>query len=457
VTPAVIIVVRHQIRIEAVSDRQASHASVDGRVALLIDFENLVRGMAGEDSIDCELLFRLAEDYGRVLLANAYADWRMKDVNQYQTDLYRLGADLVHVFGKRSGNGFKNAVDVKMAVDAIGTISALPHIDVFVIVSGDRDFIHVLKALRQHGKTIIGVAPSTSSSDDFAALCDRFVKFDSLAAAYDVTPSLVATSAIGGDTVDLDAVRHALAAILANRPEGIKGALVKPMLRRELSPTFDESAFGFSRLTDLLRQLDDTVAVVAHEGGGDVTVYPAASRMDADAGSPKPTVQELMRLANLRFYKFDQHESRRRERLRRLHDIMLRKQPFRWEDVQQQMLAEHGETDEALTVTVLSRTQNVLYQGRAFSFESAEDDLPMKQKLMRLNAALDSPEAFIRGYESSIIYKVGAAAGGAAELSPREVAEVLGLPWNNGDCHAYCRALLDSARRTAGTPLARPE
>jgi hypothetical protein len=62
VTPAVIIVV-HQIRIEAVSDRQASHASVDGRVALLIDFENLVRGMAGEDSIDCELLFRLAEDY----------------------------------------------------------------------------------------------------------------------------------------------------------------------------------------------------------------------------------------------------------------------------------------------------------------------------------------------------------------------------------------------------------
>jgi hypothetical protein len=59
----------------AVSDRQASHASFDGRVALLIDFENLVRGMAGEDSIDCELLFRLAEDYGRVLLANAYADW----------------------------------------------------------------------------------------------------------------------------------------------------------------------------------------------------------------------------------------------------------------------------------------------------------------------------------------------------------------------------------------------
>ena len=73
----------------------------DGKVALLVDFENLVFGlqeMHGEEYaefVDPELLFRLAEEYGQVVMANAYADWRSRDVNQFQTDLYRLGIELV--------------------------------------------------------------------------------------------------------------------------------------------------------------------------------------------------------------------------------------------------------------------------------------------------------------------------------------------------------------------------
>ena len=46
------------------------------------------------------------------------------------------------MLGQRRGTLIKNAVDVKMAVDAVSLMSSLPHIDVYVIVSGDRDFIH---------------------------------------------------------------------------------------------------------------------------------------------------------------------------------------------------------------------------------------------------------------------------------------------------------------------------
>ena len=71
-------------------------------------------------------------------------------MNQYQTDLYGLGIERVHVLGQRHGASIKNAEDVKMAVDAVSLRSSLSHIDVFVIVCGDRDFIHVLKELRHH-------------------------------------------------------------------------------------------------------------------------------------------------------------------------------------------------------------------------------------------------------------------------------------------------------------------
>ena len=171
-------------------------AATADQVALLIDFENLVRAVDEED-IDCEAVFRLADEYGRVLVANAYADWRMKDVNQYQTDLYGLGIELVHIKGQRRGALIKNAVDVKMAVDTVSLMSSLPHIDIYVIVSGDRDFIHVLKELRCHGKPVIGVSPNSAVSSDFSSLCDRFLRYEALTSSVEPTGARRASGRCG--------------------------------------------------------------------------------------------------------------------------------------------------------------------------------------------------------------------------------------------------------------------
>jgi hypothetical protein len=226
------------------------------QVCLLIDFENLVRGLAnarGRDRVaeflEPGLLFNLAEEYGRVVVARACADWRMGDVNQFQFELYNLGVDLIHVLAKRQ----KNAVDVKLAVDAIEMSWELPEVTTYVLVTGDRDFIHVLKALRRRGKTIVGVAPDASVSDDFASLCDRFVNYTSLCSAYTADAPQVAEDA--GGKYDLKQIGDVLGKILARTPEGLKGAHVVPILRREISPTFDVSKYGFSKLSQLLAAL----------------------------------------------------------------------------------------------------------------------------------------------------------------------------------------------------------
>ena len=62
-------------------------------VALLVDLENLVRSV--EADIDRRVLFRLAAEHDQVAVANAYADWRMRDVNRHQEELYDIGAELV--------------------------------------------------------------------------------------------------------------------------------------------------------------------------------------------------------------------------------------------------------------------------------------------------------------------------------------------------------------------------
>ena len=86
-------------------------------IGLFIDFENLIYGLVdkyGEqgayETFKVHLLSEFAAKYGEVCCAFAYADWRIKAVNQWQIDLYGRGVELVHVLGR----GGKNAVDIRI-------------------------------------------------------------------------------------------------------------------------------------------------------------------------------------------------------------------------------------------------------------------------------------------------------------------------------------------------------
>ena len=150
----------------------------EGGVALLIDFENVVRGVErGGGEVDCGALMAIAAEHGPVCVANAYADWRMADTAPHQERLARAGIEPVSVLARRSGALFKNAVDLRVAVDAVELAWSMPDVDVYVLVTGDGDFIPVVHALRRRGKTVVGVCPHGGASRSLAAMCDRFVRY----------------------------------------------------------------------------------------------------------------------------------------------------------------------------------------------------------------------------------------------------------------------------------------
>ncbi len=93
-------------------------------VAVYLDFENLIYGLIdryGEqgayEHFKVQRILDYATRFGPIRVAKAYADWRVKSVNRFQTELYGRGVELVHVLGR----GNKNAVDMKMACSALGT------------------------------------------------------------------------------------------------------------------------------------------------------------------------------------------------------------------------------------------------------------------------------------------------------------------------------------------------
>ena len=437
-------------------------ANGSGQVALLIDFENLVRGLGGSagkervaDILEPGFLFNLAEEYGRVVVARAYADWRMGDVNAFQYELYNLGVDLIHVLAKRQ----KNAVDVKLAVDAIEMSWELPAVTTYVLVTGDRDFIHVLKALRRRGKIIVGVAPDASVSDDFATLCDRFIKYTALCSAY--AADSAAPVEPSGEAPDLKRVAAVLRQALVRSPEGLKGAQVVPILRREISPTFDVSNYGFSKLSQLLAALPEVARVIPGKNGGDILLFQAKSPKGRAAKVQTPErpdpVDELIRRSGLSTYRYERSAASRRRILAELHRGMCRRELFSLNHVAQRIAEETH--DSKLSSSLLTKYQTVLWQSRSFTPEPDQGAFPLRERMLRLRPDLLNLETFVANYECSILFKARQAEPG---LDRPLAATLLGLSMDDPSDLEYCDRLLTEAEAGNGcaasnAPQAEPQ
>lgn len=271
------------------------------RVAMFIDFENLVYGVENNESsehaleydVDIQRIVRFVRDEGRLVLARAYADWRNAGVRQHQRDLYVQGIETVNVFGRRHGGEVKNAVDVALAVDAVRSLYER-QFDTFVLISGDRDFLPLLRVVREHGHRIIGVSVRESASRDLPNLCDRFVYYRDLWRTWGPEERSEWTQPSEGEIRDLAVFKEHLRQLLADEVGGggILGATLKPMIRNRIDPGFDETQFGFLKFSKMLEAMPEVVRVeyTTDSHGGDIRVFPrhdlAVSVVRASLNSP---------------------------------------------------------------------------------------------------------------------------------------------------------------------------
>jgi len=255
------------------------------RVAMFIDFENLAYGVENNGNVrhdepdldvDIQRIVRFVRDEGRLVLARAYADWRNASVRQHQPELYVQGIETVHVLGRRHGSEIKNSVDVALAVDAVRSLYER-QFDTFVLISGDRDFLPLLRVVREHGHRIIGVSVRESASKDLPNLCDRFVYYRDLWRTYGPDE---ARERIGPSSItirDLAVFKEQLRQLLAEEvgAGGILGATLKPMIRNRIDPGFDETQFGFLKFSKMLEAMPDVVGFeyTSDAHGGDIRVF----------------------------------------------------------------------------------------------------------------------------------------------------------------------------------------
>ncbi len=243
-------------------------------LAVFIDFENLVLGLKDRSerfNID-RVLSRLLER-GYIVVKRAYADWRR--FAPYTDGMHEAAIELIEVPARRMTG--KNSADIRMCVDALDMSYSKPHIDTFVILSGDSDFSPLVSKLRENNKHVIGVGTKGSTSTLLRDNCDEFLYYEDMVPATRsrskarsapaapapvvVAPAPAPAGAAAPAAVDKQAeamalLVEALQTLQSEKRERFWSSLIKTAIRRR-HPSFEESAYGYRGFD---RMLEDAAA-----------------------------------------------------------------------------------------------------------------------------------------------------------------------------------------------------
>lgn len=255
--------------------------AADPRVAIYIDFDNVVISRAGQvagtgvaSTVAIDVLLDFATRYGRLTISRAYADWSVKKNGDYREQLVARAVELVQLFPAAKT---KNGADIRMAIDAIEDLFLHPDLTHIVIAAGDSDFVPLAQRARRLGRVVLGVGVAGSVSKTLASACDVYVDYDELLddrealeatadqeeparASQPVSPTVSSPATQVRRAYPL--INEALRGLDAQHPDREWHALgaVKNQILRVL-PTFKEKDYAASSFGELLSRYGSQIEV----------------------------------------------------------------------------------------------------------------------------------------------------------------------------------------------------
>ncbi len=184
--------------------------TVEGRVAVYIDFDNIVisrydqvhsRGAWRKDNVyrlpagltgatdeikdklrhaevDISAILDFASSFGTIVLSRAYADWSIGVNAAYQGQLMERAVDLTQLFP--ATQQMKNGADIRLSVDVVEDLFRLPDITHVVIAAGDSDYIALAQRSKRLGRYVVGIGVAGTTSKSLKAACNEFADYDGL-------------------------------------------------------------------------------------------------------------------------------------------------------------------------------------------------------------------------------------------------------------------------------------
>jgi uncharacterized LabA/DUF88 family protein len=241
-------------------------------IAVFIDFDNIEIGVKTTlgQQFDVGIILDAIKERGEVVTKIAYADWTRS--GEYSRSLTQHAIRLVQ--RNMTPGGDKNGADINLALDALEMAFTHQHINAYVIVGGDSDFLSLVEKLKQYDKKVFVVGGRAFTSMILQRNCHEFIAYENLSGvrknAAKIGRPMPAAAASSPVAQAVPIVRRALK-ILADREVSPQTGLLKSTLL-QLDSTFSERNYGASSFLDFVEKLSQAGIVSLKHAGRSVMV-----------------------------------------------------------------------------------------------------------------------------------------------------------------------------------------
>ena len=215
-------------------------------VGVFIDFENIYYTLIGPSyrhAPDGDRLARIFRDvalrHGDMDIARAYADWSR--LASMMPAIDRYGIEPIFVASKIRGTTEqtrKNSSDIEMTLDVAEALFTRNNVGLYILFSGDGDFISVVERLKRNGKRIIVGALQASASSELLDKANEVVRLDDVLGIAPSTPPPAARAVWTGPD-NWTPLIEKLYKLQAKLPYVTFGLILKKMEWDRFSPPLD--------------------------------------------------------------------------------------------------------------------------------------------------------------------------------------------------------------------------
>ena len=244
------------------------------KIAVFIDFDNIEIGVKTtlHMQFDIAAILEGIKERGEVVTKVAYGDW--KRAGDYGRMMSQHAIRMVQ--RNLTPGGDKNGADINLALDALEMAFTHDHINAFVIVGGDSDFITLVEKLKQYDKKVFVVGGRQFTSQVMQKNCHEFIAYENLVSRKPSVPgpgprresSVASSPADVAKAIPL--VKRALK-VLTDREVSPQLGLLKSTLL-QLDSTFSERDYGVSTFRDFIEKVAKTGLVTLRHSGRSMMV-----------------------------------------------------------------------------------------------------------------------------------------------------------------------------------------
>src|SRR5688572_23360206 len=240
------------------------------KIAVFIDFDNIEIGVKTtlNQTFDIGAVLEAIKERGEVITKVAYGDWKRS--GDHGRAMAQHAVRLVQRVMTPGGD--KNGADINLALDALEMAFTHSHINAFVIVGGDSDFITLVEKLKQYDRKVFVVGGRAFTSQVMQKNCTEFIAYENVVPERDrrsspkqergERPRSSSTQPIE-QAVPL--VKRALK-VLADREVSPQLGLLKSTLL-QLDSSFSERDYGVSSFRDFADKLaQQGLVALKHQG-----------------------------------------------------------------------------------------------------------------------------------------------------------------------------------------------